>query len=49
MWRKRECQQNRLRKKSSHGTSNCMCPYADGETMTNAAQRSARSRLQWRW
>ena len=36
MWRKRECQQNRLRKKSSHGTSNCMCPYADGETMTNA-------------
>jgi len=36
MWRKGECQQNRLRKKSSHGTSNCMCPYADGETMTNA-------------
>jgi len=23
-------------KKSSHDTSNCMCPYADGETMTNA-------------
>ena len=36
MWRKRECQQNRLRKKSSHGTSNCMCPYADVETLTNA-------------
>ncbi len=36
MWRKRECQQNRLRKKSSHGTSNCMCPDADDETMTNA-------------
>jgi len=36
MWRKRECQQNRLRKKSSHGTSNCVCPYADGEAMTNA-------------
>jgi hypothetical protein len=36
MWRKRNCQQNRLRKKSSHGTSNCMCPYADGETMTKA-------------
>jgi hypothetical protein len=36
MWRKRECQQNRLRKKSSHGSSNCMCPYADVETLTNA-------------
>jgi hypothetical protein len=34
MWRKRECQQNRLRKKSSHGSSNCMCPYAAGETAT---------------
>ena len=33
---KRVCQQNRLRKKSSHGTSNCMCSYADGETVTNA-------------
>jgi len=31
-----ECQQNSLRKKSSHDTSNCMCPDADGETMTNA-------------
>jgi hypothetical protein len=36
MWRKRECQQNKLRKKSSHGTSKCMYLYADGETMTNA-------------
>ena len=36
MWRKRECQQDRLRKKSSHGTSNYVCPYVDGETMTNA-------------
>ena len=35
MWRKRVCQQNRLRKKSNHGSSHCMCPYADGETMTN--------------
>jgi hypothetical protein len=36
LWRKRERQQNRPRKKSSHGTSNCMCPYADGEIITNA-------------